>query len=109
MINEKDNLEKIKYVSRHNEHSLKEVIEQLLKAYKLDDKLSERRLIASWESVMGAMIAKHTKDLYIKPKQLFVTLDSAALRNELSLAKTKIIKMLNEEAGTEVINDVILR
>lgn len=96
-------------MSKHNEHSLKEVIEHLLKAYKLDDKLSERRLIASWEIVMGAMIAKHTKDLYIKHKQLFVTLDSAALRNELSLAKTKIIKMLNEEVGSEVINDVILK
>jgi predicted nucleic acid-binding Zn ribbon protein len=96
-------------VSKHNEHSLKEAIEELLKAYKLDDKLQERRLIASWENVMGVMIAKHTKDLYIKHKQLFVTLDSAALRNELSLAKSKIIKMLNEEAGTEVINDVILK
>ncbi len=80
-----------------------------MKAYKLDDKLAERRLIASWESVMGAMIAKHTIDLYIKHKQLFVSLDSAALRNELSLAKTKIVKMLNDEVGLEVINDVILK
>lgn len=96
-------------MERKNEHSLKEVIDQLLKAYKLDDKLAERRLIASWESVMGVMIAKHTQDLYIKHKQLFVTLDSAALRNELSLAKTKIVKMLNDEVGTQVINDVILK
>ncbi|MGZ4036166.1 MAG: DciA family protein [Bacteroidia bacterium] len=96
-------------MSRHNEHNIKEVIEQLLKAYKLDDKLAERRLIASWENVMGAMIAKHTKDLYIKHQQLFVTLDSAALRNELSLAKTKIVKMLNDEVGSQVIVEVILR
>ncbi len=96
-------------MGKHNEHSLKEVIEQLLKAYKLDDKLAERRLIASWESVMGAMIAKHTKDLFIRNKQLFVTLDSSTLRNELFMAKSKIIKMLNEEAGSEVINDVILK
>lgn len=96
-------------MNRKNEHSLKEVIDQLLKAYKLDDKLAERKLIASWESVMGVMIAKHTKDLYIKHKQLFVTLDSSALRNELLLAKTKIVKMLNDEVGSEVINDVILK
>lgn len=96
-------------MSKHNEHSLKEVIDKLLKTYKLDEKLAERKLIASWEGVMGVMIAKHTKDLYIKHKQLFVTLDSSALRNELSLAKTKIVKMLNDEVGTEVINDVILK
>ncbi|MEO6902200.1 MAG: DUF721 domain-containing protein [Bacteroidia bacterium] len=96
-------------MSRHNEHTLKEAIEQLLKAYKLDDKLAERSLISSWKTVMGDLIAKHTTDLYIKQKQLFVTLDSAGLRNELSLAKTKIIKMLNDEAGTEVINNIILK
>lgn len=96
-------------MSKHNEHTLKEAIEQLLKAYRLDSKLAERKLIASWEHVMGVMISKHTTDLYIKHKQLFVTLDSAALRNELSLAKTKIVKLLNDEAGSEVITEVILK
>ena len=96
-------------MSRHNEHSLKEAIDHLLKAYKLDDRLAEKRLMSSWEDIMGKMIAKHTLDLSIRNKQLFVTLDSSALRNELSMAKTKIIKMLNESAGTEVINDVVLK
>jgi predicted nucleic acid-binding Zn ribbon protein len=96
-------------LSRHNEHSIKDAIELLLKTYKLDDRLAERRLINSWEEVMGKMIANHTKDLYIKNGQLFVTLDSSALRNELAMAKTKIIKMMNDAAGQAVINDVILR
>jgi predicted nucleic acid-binding Zn ribbon protein len=96
-------------VSRHNEHSIKDAIESLLKTYKLDDRLAERRLINSWEEVMGKMIANHTKDLYVKNGQLIVTLDSAALRNELAMAKSKIIKMMNEAAGKEVINEVILR
>lgn len=96
-------------MSRHNEHSIREAIDKLLKVYKLDDRLAERRMINSWEEVMGKMIANHTKDLYVKNKQLFVTLDSAALRNELSMAKTKIIQMMNKAAGKEIINDVVLR
>lgn len=96
-------------MSTHNQHTIKELISDLLKAYKLDDKLAERRLINSWEEVMGKMIANHTKDLYIKHKQLFITLDSSALRNELFLAKTKIITMLNNAAGQEVINEIILK
>ena len=96
-------------MSKHNEHSIKEAIEHLLKAYKLDDRLAEKKLIASWGKVMGKMIANHTTDLSIRNKQLCVSLDSAALRNELALAKTKMIKILNEEVGSEVINDVILR
>ena len=96
-------------MSKHNEHTLKEAIDQLLKTYKLDDRLAEKRLIGSWESVMGEIIAKHTTDIYIKHQQLFVTLDSSALRNELLLAKSKIVKMLNDAVGREIINEVVLR
>ena len=96
-------------MSRHNESSIREAIEKLLKVYKLDDRLAERRLIAAWEEVMGKMIANHTIDLVVRNKQLFVTLDSAALRNELAMAKTKIIQMMNNAAGKDVINDVVLR
>lgn len=92
-----------------NEQSLKEVIDEMLKAYKLDGRLSEVRLINSWEKVVGKMIARHTKDLYINRRKLYITLDSAALRDELSYARTKILNMLNEEAGTEVIEEVIFK
>lgn len=96
-------------MGKHNEHSIKEAIDNLLKTYKLDSKLAEKRLIDSWGKVMGEMIAKHTTDIYIKHQQLFVQLDSAALRNELVLAKSKIVSMLNKEVGAKVINEVILR
>ena len=58
---------------------------------------------------MGKMIANHTKDIFVKHKQLFVTLDSSALRNELAMAKSKIVKMLNQTAGADVIEDVVLK
>ncbi|MFY9309453.1 MAG: DUF721 domain-containing protein [Bacteroidia bacterium] len=96
-------------MSKHNQHTMKEAIEMLLKAYRLDDRLAEKRLIASWEEVMGKMIAKHTTDIAIRNQQLFVTLDSAALRNELSLAKSKIVKMMNDAAGRTVITEIVLK
>ncbi|HNY08123.1 MAG TPA: DUF721 domain-containing protein [Bacteroidales bacterium] len=92
-----------------NEQSLKEVILELLKAYKLDDKMSETRIIASWEAVVGKVIAKHTQKLFINKKILFVTLDSAALREELSYARQKLIKALNKKVGLEVIKDIVFR
>lgn len=94
-------------MSRSNEISIKEAIRQLLKAYRLDDKLNEVRLINSWEKVVGKMISKHTGKLYIKRKKLFVSLDSAALKAELSYSKEKIIKMLNSEVGGEVIVEIV--
>ncbi len=94
---------------KNNEQSLKEVIGELLKVYKLDGRMNEVRLISSWEKVVGKMIAKHTKDMYISRRKLYVKLDSSVLRDELSYSKTKILGMLNEEAGTEVIDEVVFR
>jgi len=89
-----------------NDQTLKEVITDLLKAYRIENKVLAVRLINSWEVVTGKLISKHTTNLYVKQKTLFVYLDSAALRNELSYAKKKIIKALNKEVGVEVITDI---
>lgn len=96
-------------MSKHNEHTIKEAFNHLLRVYKLDNKIAESNLIASWEKMMGAPIARHTKDVYIYKRQLFVTLDSPALRNELLLGKSKIIKMLNDNAGKELIEDIVFK
>lgn len=96
-------------MSKHNEQSIKQAIQGLLKAYGLDQKLNEVKLVGLWEKVMGKMIAKHTQNIYVKNKCLFVKLDSAALKHELSYAKSKIIKMMNDEVGVEVIQEIILQ
>ena len=55
------------------------------------------------------MVAMHTRDLHIRNKILFVRMDSAALRNELSYAREKIVKSLNEEVNEEVIEDIVFK
>lgn len=91
-----------------NEQPLKEVIHELLSKYKLQEKLNEARLINSWETLMGKVIAKRTKELYLKDKKLFIKLTSSALRQELSFSKEKIITLLNDGVGEKVIEDVVL-
>jgi predicted nucleic acid-binding Zn ribbon protein len=93
-------------IRKSNEITLKEAIEALLLSYKLTDKLDETRLIACWEKVVGKLIGRHTEGMYVKSRTLFVKLDSAALRNELAMAKSKLIINLNRTAGKEVIDDI---
>ncbi|MCF8304249.1 MAG: DUF721 domain-containing protein [Bacteroidales bacterium] len=92
-----------------NEFKLGDALKQMLKTYKLEGRMKETHLINSWGKVVGRMIDQHTSNLYIKNKTLFVRVDSAALRNELAYAKTKLINALNKEAGGEVIVDIVLR
>ncbi len=93
----------------HNHQTIKQAIDEMLKTFRLDRKMEELNLIASWEKVMGGMVARHTSHIFIQGKELFIRLDSAALRQELSFSKEKIVKLLNEEAGKEVIDRINLR
>ena len=96
-------------MSKHNEQSIKQAIQSLLKTYGLEQKLNEVKLVSLWEKVMGKMIANHTKNIYVQNKCLFLKLDSAALKHELTYAKSKIITMMNDEMGVEVILDIVIQ
>jgi hypothetical protein len=87
---------------------LKEAIEEVLKLYRLDDKMHEAKVIQAWEKVVGAMIVKHTERLNIRDRILFVKVNSSAVRNELLYVRKKILISLNREAGGNVIDDIVL-
>lgn len=92
-----------------NEQSLKEVLNELLRVYKLDKGLSEVKISRIWESQLGVTVNKHTKELTLREGVLYVHLDSSVVREELSYAKSKLREMLNREAGSEVIKDIVFR
>lgn len=94
-------------MKRTNDQSLKEAIDQMLKTFHLDKKMTEMRVISSWETVMGRTVSNRTTQIYIRDKKLFVNLNSASLREELHNSRHKIIKLLNTEAGTDVIEEII--
>ncbi len=89
-----------------NQATIGELIEKLMKAYRLDGKLKEMDVIAAWEEMMGKAVATRTKDIQIRNKTLFLTLDSSVMREELMYGKTIIIQRINEKAGFEMISDV---
>ena len=95
-------------MGRYNDYILKDVINELLKEYKLSDKLKEIKIIETWPKVVGKMISKHTTGIYIRNKKLYVNLDNAAVREELHYAKTKLIKSLNKIVGADI-EDIIFR
>jgi len=92
-----------------DEKVLKDVINDFLESKNLKGKLAESKIITNWENVVGALIAKNTRKMYIHEGKLFLYVDSAPLRQELNFSKSKIIELVNKEAGFELIEDVIMR
>ena len=93
--------------SRSGEATLKESINELLEVYRLRGKFKETHVITAWERMMGAPIASRTHRIYIKDRRLYVSLTSAPLKHQLNMAKTKIVEMLNRDAGEQVIDEVV--
>ncbi len=87
--------------------TLKAAIDEMLRTYELKNKYSETYLVAFWEKLVGRSIASRTGRLYVKEGTLYVEIISAPLRQELVLAKTKLIELLNREMGEEVVREVV--
>ena len=62
----------------------------------------------AWSKLMGNGVVSYTQNIEMNGKTLVVNLKSSVLREELSYGKEKIIKMLNEEVGDEVISKLLL-
>lgn len=87
---------------------LSDLIKAFYTKHKGPEYVDEVKIIQSWPKVVGPFIAKHTIDLNIRNKVLFVRVDSDSLRNELSFSKTLLLKNLNEVVGKEMITEIVL-
>lgn len=91
-----------------NEKTLKEVIDLLVKQYGLKEKLFKLEIEKIWDEIVGPNLSKHTTKISLVGTKLTVVLNSSALRHELSFSKTKLIKVLNEKIGKELITEIEL-
>jgi hypothetical protein len=74
---------------------IKDLILRNLRAQGLETPLLQKRLMDAWPTVMGETIASYTGNLFIRNQTLFVHLTSPALRADLSMQRTEIVKKLN--------------
>lgn len=92
-----------------NEGSIGDVLKHIISQNKLQPGMDAIAVKDAWFSLMGNGVKTYTRAVTLKGTTLYVELTSAVLREELSYGKTKIVAMINEELGREVIKDVVLR
>ena len=87
-------------------------IEDLMKSFIKENNLSKgmQKIMVeeTWIKMMGPGVATHTTSVKLQNKTLIIQLKSSVLREELSYGKDKIIRMLNEELGDNLITKLIL-
>lgn len=93
---------------RKNAVTLKEALQMMVREFKLSPGIQETRIREKWSEVMGTMIARHTTNISLRKSKLYLQVDSAALKQELTYSKDKIKEIFNKELGENVITDVLI-
>ena len=86
--------------------SLDELLNRFLREEGLETPLLQQRVVNAWEQVAGPMVARYTTEKFVKNQMLFVKITNPALRQDLSMMRTQLVKRLNAAVGSSVISDV---
>lgn len=79
---------------------------EFLRESGLEKPLMERQVVASWNDVMGTMVANLTRSVELKNGTLIVKISSAALKAQLFECRREVVKKMNAHVGCEVVKDV---
>lgn len=93
-------------MERKNSERLGTVMAQYLAQSGLQSLLNEYRVVQAWEKVTGHAVALRTRDVGIRNGKLHVRITSAAMRSDLMMRRTDLVRKLNAEAGAQVITDI---
>ncbi len=88
---------------------LYQVLQELIKTMRWTAQLNNVRIKEIWKTVMGDIVARHTSNVRLREKTLFIHLDSAPLRSELAYSREKIRQMLNQELGGDYLQEVVIQ
>lgn len=95
---------------RHKDHQkIGDVLASFVQNSKLEKGLNNVRVEKAWRERMGNGVQNYTNSLKLHKGTLYVSLSSSVLRQELSYGKDKIIAIINEELGKELVAKLIFR
>lgn len=88
--------------------TIDEILQRFLREEGLETPLLQKRLIDSWEMVVGDTVAQYTTEKFIKNQTLFVKITNPALRQDLGMMRSQLVKRLNETVSSLIITDIRL-
>lgn len=89
--------------------SISELLQEFVDTNRLQPGLDKVNVRTAWAEMMGNGVNNYTTAIQLERDTLYVQLSSSVLREELSYGSQKIITMLNEALGKEVIKKLVLR
>ncbi|MFN4768742.1 MAG: DciA family protein [Candidatus Kapaibacterium sp.] len=89
--------------------SLGSVLRSLLRERGLNDITLEARVPHVWNELVGENASKHCTSVAMQSRVLHVQVDSSVWRSELRLRKDDLRRRINEQLGSNIVDDIQLR
>ena len=95
---------------RYNDNqNIDALLKSFVKENKLEKGLDKVNVETAWRELMGNGVNNYTNSVKLHHDTLYIELSSSVLREELSYGKDKIIKIINEALGKNLVNKLVLR
>jgi len=91
------------------ENNISSVIEAMFKKYRLTQKITEVKLVGAWGKITGPLIAKHTSEIKLINKTLYVTFDNTPLKNEMFYRRFMLLEAINNELGAGAVEKIFIK
>ncbi|MFA0961622.1 DUF721 domain-containing protein [Roseivirga sp. BDSF3-8] len=88
--------------------SLKDAMNELLDAYRLNSRYSQTHLKANWHEIAGNTIARRTTKIFFKKDVMFVEVGSAPLKHQMGYGKDILLNRIREKYGPDLVSEIIL-
>lgn len=95
--------------SPHRPRPLGEVLNRLIGAMGIENKLDDARIVEAWNEIAGAPIQAVTQRAWARNGILYVVLSSSTWRQELFLHRAAWRRRLNEKLEAPVVQEIVFR
>ncbi len=89
-------------------NAIKDLMQSFIKENNLSKGMQKLKIEEVWGKLMGPGIVSYTEQVQLQNKTLIIKLTSSVLREELSYGKEKIVKMINQEMGEDLVSKLML-
>jgi predicted nucleic acid-binding Zn ribbon protein len=95
---------------KNNQSKVSDLLTEVLGSMGLREGYEEYRLSQAWPEVVGRMVASRTKSIHFADGVYYVSIDSPAIRSELSFMRSELVRRLNEVCGSEgKVKEIVFR
>ncbi|MBD0399837.1 DUF721 domain-containing protein [Flammeovirga sp. EKP202] len=91
---------------KHETISVAGAMQDFVKSLKKSHSYNQAMIEKVWEDELGTPIASRTMSLKLRGKILYARLSTPTLKNELTMARERIVRKLNRRLGAEVLTDI---